>query len=450
MAQTAQQLIASTLNPDPSDEMSARVKDALWFLARQWQTGEFEAENGGTPAYVQITKADHPLKKLNRDPDLRAARAQPIKLADPLDMAVEAEDANGDAPGWRSEALEYRFGLSTEGHDLTAEEYTGRGLDWWHFDLTAARAASTRETSERMVPTMLHFKGAPHPRWWRFEDGDADYDTADDPEPNVLSMILPEFFYTDLDNWFVLPLPMPSGSLREIRAVRVVDSFGIVTTLGPAQREKDGTSEWRLFTLSGLEATQKGQDGSCLFAPHIAGDVLDNDTLEDVRFLRDEDANLVWAVEMHYTDAAGQSVHNGDQPRIAGAATPPAPLPSGFDGRFRLQSDTPAHWIPDVPRVQNPAAAVLNGEIYLRRARTVESATLANPQYKARITAETTRLNEEEVASVGIRVRRINRYARGSDGAPRHWVARCREVTDRLSSGPGLRFDYVQGPKDKT
>jgi hypothetical protein len=112
-----------------------------------------------------------------------------------------------------------------------------------------------------------------------------------------------------------------------------------------------------------------------------------------------------------------------------------------------MQSDTPPHWIPYVARVQNPATAVLNGETYLRRARTVESATLANPQHKARITAETTRLNEEEIASVGIRVRRINCYARATDGTPRHWVARCREVTDRLSSGPGLRFDYVEGPK---
>ena len=67
MAQTAQQLIASTLNPDPTDEMSARIKDPLWFLARQWQTGEFEAENGGTPAYVQVTRIDHPLTKLNRE-----------------------------------------------------------------------------------------------------------------------------------------------------------------------------------------------------------------------------------------------------------------------------------------------------------------------------------------------------------------------------------------------
>jgi hypothetical protein len=29
--------------------------------------------------------------------------------------------------------------------------------------------------------------------WWRFEDGEADYERADDPEPNVLATLLPEF-----------------------------------------------------------------------------------------------------------------------------------------------------------------------------------------------------------------------------------------------------------------
>jgi len=443
---TAQRLVTSTLNPNPADELSARVKDALWFLARQWQTGEFEAENGGMPAAVHITRRDHPLTRLTfpARPGRRAQNLQ-LDLAEPLDMSVEAEDQAGDAPGWRSEALEYRFNLATDAHELEATEYSGRGLDWWHFDLSKVATAATPETSERMVPTMLHFKGAPHPRWWRYEDGDAAFDAPSDVEPNVLSSLLPEFCYADVDNWYVLPLPLKSGSLREITSVKITDSFGIVTEIGPAQRETDGTAEWRLFCLSGLEAKGKGHDGAFFLAPHIAGEVLDNDAIEEVRFLRDDDANLVWAVEVQYTAADGSVVRNGDGPRIASDAAAEPSLPEGFDGQFHLQSETPAHWIPYVPRLKTPAAAPVNGEIYLRRARTIASATIAKPQYKAKITSETMRLNEEEVASVGIRVRRINRYARGTDGRPRNWVARCREVTDRMASGPGLRFDYITG-----
>lgn len=50
----------------------------------------------------------------------------------------------------------------------------------------------------------------------------------------------------------------------------------------------------------------------------------------------------------------------------------------------------------------------------MRRGRTREDATRANPQYHSRIVAESMRLNEEEIPKIpryGIRVRRVGRYA---------------------------------------
>jgi hypothetical protein len=444
MAATPQRLVASTLTPDPADALAARTGDGLWFLARQWQTGEFEAENGGTPAEVHVTRRDHPLASIAwPKPAGGFGRAVALDRAEPLDRAVEAEGRRGDAPGWRAEALEYTARIDATGHKLTATSYDGRQLDWWHFDLSAVKTARTGAVTAAMVPTMLHFKGAPHPRWWRLEDGDADFDAPDDPEPNALSTILPELFLADLDNWYVLPLPCDAGTLREIVTLTVTDSFGVATTLGPASRETDGTAEWRLFALSGLEDSGRGQDGRFLFVPHVAGQVTDNDLVEDVRFLRDEDANLVWAVEMAYRRPDGTLVRNGDSASDAPAAASPTPA-DGTSGRFRLQTDTPAHWIPYVPRVERPQAQGTDGATFLRRGRTVEASTPRAPQYQGRIVAETVRLNEEEIATTGVRVRRMHRYARGTDGRAVHWTARVVEVTDRLSSGPGLRFDQVE------
>ena len=34
---------------DVAAGLAARTADALWLLARQWQVGEFQAEDGGTP-----------------------------------------------------------------------------------------------------------------------------------------------------------------------------------------------------------------------------------------------------------------------------------------------------------------------------------------------------------------------------------------------------------------
>ena len=443
MAAAPQRLVASTLTPDPADALAARTHDGLWFLARQWQTGEFEAENGGTPAEVHVTRRDHSLTTIAwPKPAGGFGRAVALDRTEPLDRAIEAEGAAGDAPGWRAEALEYGARVNAAGHLLAAEGYDGRQLDWWHFDLAAAKSTRTPMISAAMVPTMLHFKGAPHPRWWRFEDGDADFDAPDDPEPNVLSMILPELALADLDNWYLLPLPCDAGTLREIVTLTVTDSFGVTTTLGPASKETDGTAEWRLFALSGQEDKGHGHDGRFLFMPHVAGEVTDNDLVEDVRFLRDEDANLVWAVEMAWRQPDGTLVRNGDSAGDAARAPAPAAAP-GTAGRFSLQSDTPAHWIPFVPRVRRPTAQGIDGASFLRRGRTVESATPDAPQYRSRIVAETQRLNEEEVATTGVRVRRLHRFARATDGRPVHWVARVVEVSDRLSSGPGLRFDQV-------
>jgi hypothetical protein len=50
--------------PDPRSDatdalvepLQARVRDPLWFLTRQWQLGEFEGADSGSPAYVALTE----------------------------------------------------------------------------------------------------------------------------------------------------------------------------------------------------------------------------------------------------------------------------------------------------------------------------------------------------------------------------------------------------------
>jgi hypothetical protein len=65
--------------------LSAQIRDAAWMLARQWQLGEFQAEDAGSPAYVKlVTKVS----------DLQAWRAggslSPLQSA-PLEEQVESE-----------------------------------------------------------------------------------------------------------------------------------------------------------------------------------------------------------------------------------------------------------------------------------------------------------------------------------------------------------------------
>lgn len=431
----AQQLIAYNTSANIADALAVRIKDPLWFLARQWQTGEFEAENGGRAAVLSITATELPIDTIDRGEVL-----ENVPLDSPLDFSVEREDDGGASPVWNSASLEYSFDASGDGTKLVAREYAGRNLDWYHFDVAARTAPANPPVAveTRIVPTIMNFRGAPHPRWWRFEDGDAYFDSPVDPEPNVLSMLLPEFFFIDINNWYLAPLLQTAGTIRQITNLEVVDSFGVTTAVGPSTGT--GDPAWAMFSLApNGEGAPNDGGGAFLYVPNIATDVLDNEDVEDVLFTRDEEANLVWANERLITLGDGTIVRNGDT-----SAPSAPPLPTDDERpRFRLRSEVPGYFIPYVPRFL--ALSPTSGETYLRRARSVEASSLAAPQFRSRIVAESWRLDEAEVPRAGVRVRRTRRFARGSDGEGYFWIGRHKQTAQR-SASPNLRFDYLDEP----
>ena len=428
----AQQLFASNTSANIGDSLAARIKDPLWMLARQWQTGEFEAENGGRAAVLTILARELPINTLQR-----AGSTDAVPSDTPLDVVVERETTEGASQLWLTEALEYGFNVSGDGTKLAASEYHGRNLDWYHFDVVERNAPATplpiKET--RMIPTMLTFRGAPHPRWWRFEEGDAYFDSPQDPEPNVLSMLLPEFFFIDINNWYLAPLLQTAGTIREITSLKVVDTFGTNTQIAPSTGS--GDPEWAMFSLAPSTANSPNDGGGAfLYIPNIAVDVLDNDQVEEIVFTRDEEANLVWAAERLVTLDDGTEVRNGD-----GTTTPPQPPSDDTRPRYRLRSDMPPYFIPYLPRFLRLSPT--SGETYLRRGRTIEALTA--PQFRSQIIGESWRLNEAEVTRSGVRVRRTHRYARGSDGKRYFWIGRDKLTAPR-STAPGLKFDYLEEP----
>lgn len=427
----AQQLFASNTSANIGDSLAARVKDPLWMLVRQWQTGEFEAENGGRAAVLSIMARELPINRLQR-----GDAGDAVATETPLDFAIERE-TDAESQIWLTEALEYGFNMSGDGTKLAASEYHGRNLDWYHFDILERTNPATPlpVTETRMVPTMLTFRGAPHPRWWRFEEGDAYFDSPQDPEPNVLSMLLPEFFFIDINNWYLAPLLQTAGTIREITSLKIVDSFGVTTEIGPSSTA--GDTNWAMFSLAPSTANSPNAGGGAfLYVPNIAGDVLDNDQVEEIVFTRDEEANLVWAAERLVTLQDGTELRNGD-----GSSTPePAPS-TDTRPRYRLRSDVPPYFIPYVPRFLRLSAT--SGETYLRRGRTIEDVTAT--QFRSQIVGESWRLNEAEIPRSGVRVRRTHRYARGSDGTRYFWIGRDKQTALR-SPAPGLKFDYLEEP----
>ena len=435
-ASGSQQLYGANVSADLDTALEARTKDALWYLARQWQLGEFEAENGGMPMQVHVAALVYPL----RHATVGGAR-QDFNPDMPLEYVVEAEqDSKEPKPlGWEPAALEYSFALSTGPHLLEARGYDGRALDWHDFTLKRGRGgAGGQEMTFSMIPGQLQIKGVPEPRFWEMEDRTAYFDTGESAEPNILSVLLPEFFYADMKNWYMIPAPMPSGAVREVEKLAVVDSFGIVTELDPIGRDAAEEETWAMFALD----TEDGAptDSATLLCLNTAAKVGENDLVEEVRFLRDEAANLVWGWERQLTDET-RGLHTTVLEPRAEPAPDATAAPLAEDLRFRLKSETARSFIPYVPR-HTEAVPAVNGDIALRRARSSEEYSQENPQYRGAIVGEAVHLHEEDIPRSGLRVRRMNRFARGSDDEVYFWVGRDKDVA-RPTRKPRLRFDEL-------
>jgi hypothetical protein len=76
--------------------IEVRTADPLWMLARQWQTGEFDGEDAGSPVTAALSHAAQPLDQLK----LGAAVAGALPKM-PLEAAVECESVT---PDWRTRA----------------------------------------------------------------------------------------------------------------------------------------------------------------------------------------------------------------------------------------------------------------------------------------------------------------------------------------------------------
>lgn len=162
-----------------------------------------------------------------------------------------------------------------------------------------------------------------------------------------------------------------------------------------------------------------------LLAPIVAGS-LDGEPIEELLLLRDEMANLAWAVERVVEGADGRprnrSIEYGS--RLTAAAPPQLPSPAALV--YQLQTAVPEHWIPLVA-VRDPAAGD-GGAIVLPRGSLLTQDGTMRP-----ITAQGVLLapevspwffHEEEVPRAGLQVRRVPAVARWVDGSVHAWVSR--------------------------
>jgi hypothetical protein len=158
--------------------------------------------------------------------------------------------------------------------------------------------------------------------------------------------------------------------------------------------------------------------------------------------VRDEMANLAWAIE-HVTENALGEPRPG---RERDAAHEGSPLPSAPDVplTYAIQSRVPEHWIPLVPVSLDP----VRGSVALELGATLRPGsppTLVRPLGRVLNPTSVTgpyRIAEEEAARTGLRVQRVLCRSRWIDGTTFLWSMR-RRGAGAGEANSGLRFDVA-------
>jgi hypothetical protein len=345
---------------------------------------------------------------------------------------------------WSEDRMEYNFVVGVPGDtgSLAAREYDGGTVDWYIFDRSTATltggAGKRATTSRNLVASPVSFRGMPARRYWEIEDGSVDLGALSAAPEDLGRLLLREFALIYGTEWFVVPVSVPWGCIVNVDALKVSDTFGLVTVV-PHYSAADGASvPWRLFAISPDERVAGAAPDYRLAILPSSAATLDSESFENVLLLRDEMADMVWGVERRALGPAGVSVDRALAWKTA--APPPSPPTASGAPRYRLGSDVPDYWIPFVPVLVDGGPP---NHIKSLRFRRGTMPTPSSAPLGAFLSPNGPTLFPEEVPREGVQLDRRFRYARGVDGSTYLWVARLRSTG--LGEGrSGLEYDFLE------
>jgi hypothetical protein len=356
---------------------------------------------------------------------------------------------------WSPERMEYAFSVATRLSDgeciLTAQEYFDGHLDWYAFDanpevtLGAATDNAATEITRTAIPAPVSFRGMPAARFWEFEDAQVDLGSVDAGPTDLARMLLVEFALDYGNDWFVMPIELDIGSVYRTRSLIITDTFGVRTLIKSSSELGEPHSSWRMFQHSYMRGSGFTKPAANLFfLPPSLLKSLESRPIEEVLFLRDEMANLAWAVERLIESPAEGSLNRfeaylekkrrGAPETAVNSSSAAGPL------HYRLATEIPDYWIPLMP------ARVGEG-LRLKRGAVLKTDDLPEPVYAMGriLTPDPGRqleLFEEEVPREGVRVTRNYQYTRWFDGSTHLWIGRRKQI-GRGEGSSGLGFDVL-------
>lgn len=556
---------------DFSRSLRAEVRDPLWMLTRQWQFGEFQGEDAGSPINVDVLTRHYSLNRYAVNPDAAQVYSDDIPLEAqverepvPADLGTQvllaryflkilkknlaagdfenakswlqgqfkivqnldtllhreteqmhelalarlfdghgileeikagtwdgAADGSGLPPAatdalkaagpvlekyfetlfsqpasptddaWKPDYLEYQFTAGAEEESgkktqLHAEQYASGHLDWYSFDIENQPGVSLKDAADAAIPAPVEskkqlsfipapvtFGGMPMPRYWEMENYKTEFADIDANTTDTAKLLLTEFALLYSNDWAIVPYTLETGTVTEVEGIVVTDVFGERLLIKAAGQGAD--EDWQRWTLFNLHTTAQGDlSDHRLFLPPTVDKIMESPPLEKVNFLRDEMANMVWAVESVVPSQLGSGIDGHEAAsrlKEADLPSPPQINPTEARVRYVLGTQVPYNWIPFVP-VHNPGS---NRQIRLQRAKMP-----GEKRYQGKVLDHPAPffVHEEEVPRSGAIVSRSYQRTRWYGGKTFVWIGK-RKQTGRGEGSSGLQFDQVKEVEEK-
>ena len=470
-------LLYKILLPDPDDKNFASI------VAHReaWQQVAAVAERSmdGYVFYAHLKKGNSASEGTSQlgDVDLDALGEKFIKWFENFFLQPIDDDNNA----WLPSRMEYQFAVSApdEGGEkvMVADEYYHGHLDWYNLDIDPLATALETEPdvvlppdpqnrkTNSFFPVNISFDGMPHTRWWRFEDSNTNFGDINPDTTDLNKLLFIEFGLIYANDWFLVPFTLPAGSIANVKGLSVTNVFGEKTWVEPAGKGLDDAwKRWNMYALNTKGNQREPADNSLLILPTVEK-ILEGKPLEEVLFIRDEVANMVWAIEKKIPLPTGSGKHGGEaafelhkfyqkilNKEIGDGIVIPDDIEFKANIRYQIMNTVPENWIPFIPVHVDGSSR----EVQLQRAsmpRILENDAPGNAQ-KIKPRTQLVReglekdpveayfIHEEEIPRAGIRAYQTFQRTRWYDGKVVNWFG-ARKQTGRGEGHSGLAFDQI-------
>jgi hypothetical protein len=388
-----------------------------------------------------------------------------------------------EADAWKPQQLEYQFACSAplQGKEkvMVADEYYQGHMDWYNLDIDPVKqalddtgvpnpAGIEDPLKFSFVPSPLSFDGMPNTRWWAFEDGLTNFGNIDPSTTDLGKLLFMEFTLVYANDWFLLPVTLPAGSIATIKGLSVTNVFGERLWVEAAGKGLDDAwNKWSMFSLNTKGNMGEQTDNSLLVLPTVSK-IQEGKPIEEVHLIRDEVANMVWGIERIIPIAPGIGKQGNEAARelkmryqqlvdkdIDDGSIVPVEKDYKADISYEVMNTVPENWIPFIP-------VKINKDIRSIRLQRAAMPRILNrdTEKPAKIEPRTTLLregldaeekltyfiNEEEVTRAGTNVYQSYQRTRWYNGKVITWLG-IRKQTGRGEGSSQLAFDRAKDVK---